>query len=69
MVYITTMYRFGSTERHSYIVGAYSSKEQAQFAGECEKSWRGGKYDYLIKETELNSPVPEEIWKYHMECV
>jgi len=68
MIYIVTAYRFGSVENHSYIIGAYTSKEQAKLAGECEKSWRGGKYDYLIKEVVLDSPIPEEIWKNHMEC-
>lgn len=67
-LYVTRMLRFGDSERHSYIVGVYTSEEGAKFAGSCEESWRGGKYSYIVEYFELNSPVPQEIWEYHMGC-
>lgn len=64
-VFVTRMLRYGDRDAHSYIVGAYTSIEQAKFAGKCEESWRGGKYEYDIKEFKLNAGVPQEIWEYH----
>lgn len=65
-MFITEMLRFGNPEAHHYIVGIYTTKIQATFAGECEKSWRGGKYDYIVSEFEVDIPVPEDIYNYHM---
>lgn len=66
-VYITEMLRWGEEETHHYIVGVYSNVVQAEFAGEVEKSWRGGKYDYRVVEKKLDEPVGDEQWKHHMQ--
>ena len=40
--YVVTMYRFGDREKHSYVVGVYSSIECALDACDVEEEWRGG---------------------------
>ena len=43
-VFVVTMYRYGSNENHSYVLGVWSSEELALQAGEAEALWRGDKY-------------------------
>lgn len=57
MIYITEMLRWGDTETHHYIVGAYSTMQSAELVGEIEKSWRGGKYDYRIVTVNVDEPL------------
>ena len=52
LVYIVTMYRYGDREKHSYVLGAFSTENNAREWGEKEKDYRGGKYE------------PEIIWFY-----
>jgi hypothetical protein len=42
VIYIVTMYRWGNRERHSYVLGAYSSESIARTAALCEMVRRGG---------------------------
>ena len=58
-VFVTRMLRYGDIEGHSYIVGVYTGKEHAKLAGSCEESWRGGKYEYVVEECELDYTVPQ----------
>ena len=69
MLYITEMLRGNDLESHHYIVGVYSSKGLAIFAGEVEKSWRGGKYDYQVVHMELDAVSGQEQYEYHIQCV
>lgn len=69
MLYITQMLRWNSDGSHHYIVGVYSSREGARFAGEVEKSWRGGKYDYRIVPVELDAAVGPDECAYHTSCM
>ena len=69
MLYITEMLRWGEQETHHYILGVYSSKEAAIFAGEVEKSWRGGKYDYQVVPVKLDTVSGQEQYEYHIQCV
>jgi len=62
-VFVCTMYRWGDRESHSYIVGVYTSIEHAKLAGACEASWRGGKYEYEVREFKLDSTIPQDIWE------
>jgi len=43
------MYRHGDREKHSYVLGLYSTEEKARTAGLAEELIRGGKYssEYL----------------------
>lgn len=47
-VFSVTMYRFGSREKHSYILGVYSTLKIAKKAAEDGMKYRGGKYGYEI---------------------
>lgn len=51
------MLRFGNEEAHHYIVGVYSTKEGANFAGDMEEEYRAGKYTKRIIPIELDAPV------------
>ena len=42
-----------------YILGAYSSKADAEYAGEVEKSWRGYSYEPNIVEMVVDSHMSE----------
>ena len=66
--YVTRMLRFGDPERHSYIIGVYSSLAHAKLAGAVEESWRGGKYEYIVEEFELDSTVSQEKYNNHYRC-
>lgn len=68
MIYITEMLRWGDDESYHYIIGAYSSINDATYAGEVEKTWRGGKYEYRIAPVELNEPLEQEKIKHHEDC-
>ena len=47
-VYVTTMYRWGDREAHSYIIGIFTDHRTALAAGEREEDYRGGKYSAAI---------------------
>lgn len=69
MMYITEMLRWGNDESHHYILGVYSTREAAAFAGETEKSWRGVKYDLIIfDEAALDAVSGQEQYEHHMQC-
>lgn len=62
------MLRYGNPEAHSYVLGCYTSYEQARFAGEVEQSWRGGKYEYDITVHQVDQPVSQEHYENHYAC-
>jgi hypothetical protein len=43
-VFVTTMYRYGDKDSHSYVLGVWSNEKLAWAAGNTESFWRGGKY-------------------------
>jgi len=53
-MYIVEALRWGDRELHSYIVGVYSKIEYAEEAAEAEADWRGGKYECVVTECELD---------------
>lgn len=58
-----------SKEKHSYVIGVYTTKEQAILAGEAERSYRGiCKYDYKVTEHTVNYIEPE-VLKYHLSTI
>jgi hypothetical protein len=48
------MYRWGSHENHSYLLGIFSNLTKAIDSGRAEEAWRGGKYVYEVIETYVN---------------
>ena len=69
LIHIVEMLRWGSTEKHHYIVGCYTNLEKAHLVGDAEKTWRGGKYEYHIISLVLNEDIDAEIHGYHKECM
>lgn len=67
MIYILQMLRWSSHDTHHYIVGAYTTREGAAFAGEIEKSWRGGKYEPHILYVPINATAPQDKYDNHMK--
>lgn len=53
-VYVVTMYRYGEPEKHSYVLGVWSTYEAAIKAGDLEKEWRGNKYLPTITKWEID---------------
>lgn len=53
-VFVTTMYRWGDREAHSYIVGVFSSEQLALAAGKREAKNRGGKYSPTVERLGLD---------------
>jgi hypothetical protein len=49
-LYVVEALRWGIPEDHSYIVGIFSSKEQAEKVSLAEELYRGGKYKCKIEE-------------------
>ena len=68
ILYVTEALRWGDRESHSYVVGVYDTKEQAELAGNVEKTWRGGKYDYTVNEYLLNEIQPDML-KFHLDLM
>lgn len=48
------MYRWGSRENHSYILGVWKDLDAACKAADLEEENRGGKYSALITEVMLD---------------
>ena len=59
VLYVVEMLRWGDRERHSYVIGVFTTRELAVIAGEAEVSWRAGKYEYDINEYQLDF-IPEK---------
>ena len=64
--FITEMLHCGCPDH--YIIGAYSTRELAAHAGEVEKSWRAGKYEYRIVEVIIDAPIDDEMLINHNLC-
>jgi len=49
-VYLVRALWHGRNDRHSYIVGVYSTRKKAQEAANIKKYYREGKYDCEIQD-------------------
>ena len=65
-IYIVTAYRFGDKHNHSYVVGAFSTKEEAIRQAKIEEEWRGGKYDCEVIVMRLNESLKYK--NYEVVC-
>ena len=63
-LFVVEMLRWGDRENHSYVIGVFSTHNRAVLAGETEKSWRAGKYEYEINEYQLDF-IPQDKLDYH----
>lgn len=53
-VYIVTAYRYGNRCYHSYNIGVFSKKAQAIKCADSHAQYRGGKYECVIDECEID---------------
>ena len=68
MTYVVTMYRYGSRERHSYVLGVFTKKTKAEKAETKEQEYRGStKYYPEILECPLNETLRDDPFKVVME--
>ena len=51
----TVLVNRGGAEKHTYFVGVYGDLVRAYRAAIAEEYWRGGKYDCVVHESELNA--------------
>lgn len=70
-VYVAEMQRWGDSETHHYILGVYSTYEQAFLVCDAEKSWRACKYEPNVLEYDLDQLAADwqEKLKYHHDCI
>lgn len=66
-IYVVTAYRYGDHEKHSYVIGAFSTIEKAEYAAKGEERYRGGKYSCDIVEMPVDKMFKEweesdEVW-------
>ena len=66
-LYVVEALRFGSREFHSYVVGVYTTFDQAKTAALAEECWRAGKYDCVFEEIMLDS-IDNEKLEWMREC-
>jgi hypothetical protein len=62
-IYVVTMYRWGCTENHSYIVGAFNKHSDALLAAENNEKYRECKYRADIAELKIDIDYTEQIEK------
>jgi len=67
-VYIVEALRRGDRERHSYVVGAYSTRQRAQSAADAEGLWREGTYQCVVWATPLDKIDPKKLADFEREC-
>jgi len=63
-VFVVKMNRYGDREKHSYVLGVWSTREEAEKAGNVEKYYRAGKYEpeifeFTIDANEYDFPMEE----------
>jgi hypothetical protein len=63
-VYVVTMYRYGDREKHSYVLGVWSTRELAYKYGLTEESWRGQKYGHVITEWNIDANECDDLGDY-----
>jgi hypothetical protein len=66
--FVVEALRWGDRENHSYVIGVFTTREQAELAGEVEVSWRANKYEYHISEFMLDF-IPADKLFHHKGVV
>ncbi len=62
-MYVVIAYRWGNKEKHSYIVGVFSTDKDAISAAELETVYRGGKYSCFVEKCKTNDYSVENEYK------
>jgi|GEM_PF-5744102 len=63
IIYVVVAHRYGNKELHSYIVGVFSSPEDALKAAVREEEFRGGKYICSVLEIEKEKHISMKGWE------
>ena len=58
-VFVATVYRSAEVANHSYVIGAFSTKEKAKIAARKECYDRGFKFGYAIDECIIDEELPD----------
>lgn len=53
-LFVVQAFRWGDVEKHSYVAGVFSTFELAESAAKKEQDERGGKYECIVYQYELN---------------
>jgi len=59
-MFVVTAYRYGDTERHSYVVGIANTLDRAKKWADAETEYRGGKYECQILQMRVNETFRED---------
>jgi len=62
-VFVTIMHRWGDPDNHTYVLGVFTSKEEAELHGQKEHEWRGNKYEPVVKAFTVDDPKLLEKYK------
>lgn len=64
-MFVVEMLRRGDRESHSYVIGVFSTRENAEAAGIAEEVWRDRKYEYEISEYNVDFFPPRKLEYYN----
>jgi hypothetical protein len=65
MIYIVEMLRWGRSDSHHYILGAFSSESAAIKAGRIEEIWCGGRYEPRVQSLVIDRDIDQEKLDYY----
>jgi hypothetical protein len=60
IIYIVEALRWGERETHSYILGCWDNLEAAKKAADDHVEYRGGKYNCIVHQCNLNSEMDSD---------
>lgn len=67
LVHIVEMHKRSTKEKHSYIVGAFTSMKKAELIAAAETKYSGNRYSSRIVSVNLNESTDESLYAYHHE--
>ena len=68
-MYIVEALRYGNREAHSYVVGVYSTLDEASLAALAEEYWRGGKYECYINNYKTDNIEAKKLSFLYTNCI
>jgi len=65
ILYVVEALKYGDREKHSYVVGIYTTEKDAKYNGDIEVEWRKGEYLCEIRQLWLDKePLIEKVMRY-----
>lgn len=68
-MYVVEALRHGNRENHSYVVGVYSTLDDASLAALAEEYWRGGKYECYINYYKKDETEAKKLSFLYTNCI